>query len=223
MLEAHSPHSERERANIWRQLAFVPILFWQSFGMQQRSSLIALVLIAKHICQKSSVNKKRRRAGAKPRNSHAAHEKVVTSRWQDCCRATAADAAARNNGFECEENEPQISSTRNNNKRFFFRFLPVGVEQTRHRMKYVTFVGVCVLFFSIRFLEFEHQFVERNIGIEDEEEDAEKEEGEKEQDDEGWRKKKFFECVKKYGKLNNRNHMIVYRSQNERNENKYVK
>lgn len=34
----------------------------------------------------------------------------------------------------------------------------------------------------------------------------------------GTDKKKVFECVKKYGKLNNRNHMIVYslyRSQNE--------
>lgn len=33
-----------------------------SFGMRQRSSLMALVLIAKHICQKSSVNKNEKKS-----------------------------------------------------------------------------------------------------------------------------------------------------------------
>lgn len=87
------------------------------------------------------------------------------------------------------------------------------------------------LFLQFDFLNSNINLSDENIGIEDNDDDEEEEN----EDDEGAKQAKKYtmmengahkvsECVKKYGKLNNRNHMIVYRSQNEneKRENKYM-
>lgn len=99
-----------------------PVFVWYAAAF---ISSMALVLIAKHICQKSSVNKNEKKKLRWCKISPLAcctYEKAVTKRWKECCSwCWCCRRCRRKKQWLRMRNKRATSkhATRNNNKRFF--------------------------------------------------------------------------------------------------------